>query len=262
MLYLENMINPLISVVIPAFQEEKFLPRVLQSVLGQEYKNFELIVVDNNSSDKTAEIAKKFGAKVLFEPRQGVGFARQAGFLAAKGDIIATTDADAILPENWLSRIAKEFKNDNDLAAFGGLYTLYSGPVTARLAIFYLARFLWIWDKICSGGWNLAGANLAVRKSAFLRVGGFDTRFSLCEDVDISRRLRNVGEVAFDPNFRVQTSGRRYRYGLLFGLMTYAPNHIARVLFKKNKFVKLSTVRKESSSTGKIWKSGRIKIGR
>jgi glycosyltransferase involved in cell wall biosynthesis len=250
---LNNPIHPLISVVIPAFQEEKYLPRALQSVLGQEYKNFELIVVNNNSSDKTAEIAEKFGAKVIFELRQGVGFARQAGFLAAKGDIIATTDADAVLPKNWLSRIAKEFEEDNTLAAFGGLYTLYSGPITARFAISYFFYFIWLLDKIFSGGGNLPGANSAFRKSAFLRIGGFNTKLSMCEDVDLSQRIKNVGKVLLDPDFRIQVSGRRFRQGLLFGLLVYAPNHIARILFKKNKFMKLPTVRKESSLIGKLF---------
>ena len=71
--------------VIPAFNEDQYLAKNLLSVINQEFQNFELIVVNNNSADRTAEIAECFGAKVIFEPRQGVGFARQAGFLEAKG---------------------------------------------------------------------------------------------------------------------------------------------------------------------------------
>lgn len=248
-----NSVRPLISVVIPAFQEEKFLPKVLQSVLGQEYKNFELIVVDNNSSDKTAEIAEKFGAKVIFEPRQGAGFARQAGFLAARGSIIATTDADAVLPKNWLSRIVQEFKKDKNLVAFGGLHTLYSGPITAKLAVSYFIYFVWLLDKFFSGGWSLPGANSAFRKSSFLKIGGFNTDIFLGEDADLSQRLKNIGKVVMDSNFRVQVSGRRFRYGFLFGLFVYVPNYLARIIFKKNKFMRFPAVRKESSLIGKLY---------
>lgn len=239
--------NPLVSVVIPAYNEAQYLTRALQSIRNQDFQNFELIVVNNNSTDKTVEIAESFGAKVIFEPQRGVGFARQAGFLEANGKIIATTDADTILPPNWLSRIVDEFEKSENLVAFGGLYTLYSGPLTARLAFFYFAHPAWTLDKIFSGGWGLPGVNLAVRKEAFLKVGGFKPELSLGEDAEISRRLKKIGKVLLDPRFLVQTSGRRYRSGLILGFMTYIPNAITRILFNKHKFLNLPAIRSEKS---------------
>jgi glycosyltransferase involved in cell wall biosynthesis len=248
----QNTPHPYITVVVPAFNEEQFLAGTLRSLTAQTLKDFELIVVDNNSSDKTADIARSFGAKVIPEPRQGVGYARQRGFIEAKGAIIATTDADTIVPVSWLSRIAQEFKNNGNLVAFGGLYTLYSGSIAARLAIAYLSYPLFKVDRFFCGGWSLPGANLAVRKQSFLQIGGFNTEIKLCEDVDISQRLRKVGEVMLAPNFKVRTSGRRFNHGLLHGLMTYAPNAIVRMLLKKHKFGRLATIRTEAPLSRKL----------
>ena len=240
--------KPLISVVIPAFNEEGFLENTLKSVREQNYRNFELIVVDNNSKDKTALIARRFGAKVLLETRQGVGYARQKGFALARGEIIATTDADTIVPSNWLSDIVKEFKKDEGLVAFGGLYTLYSGPITARWAVAILLYPVWRLYKISFGMWCLPGANFAVRKQAFLEVGGFNPALALYEDADLIWRLGKIGKVAVNPDFKVKTSGRRYRNGLLVGLAAYMPSALPLLFFKKYRFLQLPAVRTEKTS--------------
>jgi glycosyltransferase involved in cell wall biosynthesis len=229
-----NPENPFISVVIPAYNEENYIGNTLQSLLQQDFQDFEIIVVDNASEDRTGEIAMRFGARVVYEGKRTVGAARQRGCLEAKGEIIAMTDADTILPPNWLSRIAEEFKRDEELVAFGGLYRLYSGPVLARLWIHHFAHLLWIFDKWMSNGyWNIPGSNIAFRKDAFLKVGGFREDLPIGEDVDLSLRLARVGKVALAYRFRVATSGRRYRKGFLKGTMTYAKNTIARLLFRK-----------------------------
>ncbi len=241
--------KPKISVVIPAFNEEKFLAKCLESLKNQDFDDFEIIVVDNNSTDRTVEVAKKFGAIVLFEKNQGVAFARQKGFLKAKGEIIASTDADTILPKNWLSKIFEEFKKDKDLVAFGGSCEFYSGPISARLASKFLLKPFLILDKFFSGGWNLMGCNMAIKKEAFLKIGGFNTNLKLNEDVEISFRLRKNGKVKVDLNFKVKTSGRRFRHGLIFGILNYLPTTIYRWLFKKfDKFQFFPSQRKEKPS--------------
>lgn len=110
----------MISLVIPAYNETKYLGKLLASVSGQNFYDYEIIVVDNNSTDDTAKIAEQFGAKVIKENRQGVAFARQAGFARAQGDIIATTDADTVLPSDWLAKIAAKFGENPRLVAYGG----------------------------------------------------------------------------------------------------------------------------------------------
>lgn len=247
-----NPRNPFVSLVIPAFNEERFLGKTLQSVLSQDYKNFELIVVDNNSSDRTSEIAKGFGAKVIFEPRQGTGSARQKGFSEAKGEIIATTDADTILSTDWLSRIVEKFEKDKDLVGFGGLYTLLSGPILARIAVFYLAHFGWSIMRVLCGSWSLPGANLAVKKEAFLRIGGFNLELDCYEDADLSSRLAKIGKAVLDPDFLVKTSGRRFKDGFFSGFAIYLFNAIIKAILRGKKFLKLPNIRVEAPPLSKL----------
>ena len=248
----ENPALPLVSVVVPAYNEEKNLPLALASLLNQEFEDFELIVVDNGSTDETPAIAKELGARVIGEDRRGIAHARQAGFLSSKGGIIATTDADTVVPPDWLSRIAKEFREDTNLVAVGGLYRFYSGPPLVRALFPRLADRLWRIDRRITGGWSLPGCNMAVTREAFLKVGGFNTSLHLCEDVDLAQRLRTVGNVALRPDLVVATSGRRYRNGLTNGLLTYAPNLVSLYVLKKRRFNRLPTIRQELPSPSSL----------
>jgi glycosyltransferase involved in cell wall biosynthesis len=242
-----------ISVIIPAFNEEKFLGNCLLSLKEQDFKDFEIIVVDNNSTDKTVEIAKKFGVILVSEKNQGVAFARNKGAKIAKGKILVFTDADTILPKNWLSRIKEEFEKDKELIAFGGSCQFYSGPISARLASKFLLKPFLFLDKFFSGGFNLMGCNMAMKREAFLKVGGFNEKLKLNEDVEISYRLREIGKVKFDPNFKVKTSGRRFRHGLILGIINYAPATIFRWFFKRfDKFQIFPAQRKEESLLGNL----------
>jgi glycosyltransferase involved in cell wall biosynthesis len=245
---------PLISVVIPAFNEEKFLGNCLFSLKNQDFNDFEIIVVDNNSRDKTSKIAKKFGVKLVSEKNQGAAFARNRGAKEAKGEILAFTDADTILPKNWLSRIKDEFERDKDLVAFGGSCEFYSGPVLAKISSKFLLKPFLILDKFLSGGFNLMGCNMAIKKETFLNIGGFNENLRMNEDVEISYRLRKIGKVKLDLNFKVKTSGRRFRYGLILGIINYAPTTIFRWLFKKfDKFQIFRCEREEGSLLGNLF---------
>ncbi|OIP57193.1 MAG: hypothetical protein COX79_04075 [Candidatus Levybacteria bacterium CG_4_10_14_0_2_um_filter_36_16] len=242
---------PKISVVVPAYNEEEFIVRTIKSLVNQTRKDFELIVVDNASTDNTGLVAAQYGARVIREEKKGVANARQTGFMAAKGEIILTTDADTVVPQDWIEKIIPHFKDEN-VAAFGGINRLYSGPVTARAGSRYLSTLFWVVDKFLSGGWNLLGSNLSVRKSSFLAIGGFNTALTLGEDVDLSQRIKKVGKVILDPNFLVFSSGRRFRSGLIVGVLTYAPSWFARVVFKKDKFLTFPTIRDEHSLIGRF----------
>lgn len=245
----KNPKNPLVSLVIPAYNEENFISKTLESVLDQDFKNFELIVVDNNSTDNTAKIAKKFGAKIIFEPNRGTGWARQAGLLVAKGEIIATTDADTTLPPCWLSRIVKEFEKDEDLVAFGGSADYYSGTLTLRVLVPLFLPFLHRLFRLIYGKWLFSGCNSAFKRKALIQVGGYDTSLRINEDLDVGEKLQKIGKVKFDSRFKVLTSGRRFRNGLILGLMdSYLPNFIDILILKKRRFNYLSNVRTEKPS--------------
>ena len=104
-----------ISVVIPAFNEEKYLPRTLEKV-GASLEDvdcaWEIIVVDNESTDKTAQIAKDFGAKVFTETQHNIAKVRNAGVKNSSGDVLIFVDADTLVPETLFKKIADVMKND------------------------------------------------------------------------------------------------------------------------------------------------------
>lgn len=104
--------RPLISVIVPAYNEEKYIRACLDSLTNQDLPKrfFEIIVVDNNSTDKTKEIIKKFPVKYTFEEKRNVVAAKQRGVKIAKGKIIASADADTFYPKSWLSDIKKHSK--------------------------------------------------------------------------------------------------------------------------------------------------------
>lgn len=243
----ESPKNPRISVVIPAYNEGEFIEPTLKSLLNQTYKDFEIIVVDNNSTDNTGEVAKRFGARVIVEKKPGVAAARNAGFVAARGEIVASTDADSVVSENWVEEIARAYDEDKTLVGFGGLNALYSGPVTARAAGRFLFPIFWKIDKVLSGGWNMAGFNMSVLKKAFMEIGGFNTDLKMAEDIDLAEKLRNVGKLKIDTNFLVFSSGRRYKDGLLKGLMAYAPWWISKVILRNEKPFEFKPVRSEKA---------------
>jgi glycosyltransferase involved in cell wall biosynthesis len=245
----KNLARPLISIVIPAHNEEQFLSETLRAIKTQTYKNFEVIVVDNNSTDATAQIAKAYGARVISESIKGVAAARQAGFMAAKGSIIASTDADTIVPHNWLSRISEKFESRPDIVAYGGLYSLYSGPLSARMAFPDIAYLAWCIHRLTSGSWSLPGSNMAVRADAFKSIGGFNLGKDVMEDMDISRRLAKIGSVVLDHGHLVKTSGRRYGSGFIKGLAPYAKATKAGKIIPKSFGVGFTAVREEKSTS-------------
>ncbi|HEY5667999.1 MAG TPA: glycosyltransferase family A protein, partial [Candidatus Saccharimonadales bacterium] len=101
-----------VSIVIPAYNEERHLRACLQAIAKQTIQPLEVIVVDNNSTDRTAQVAREFPfVRVVSEHRQGRVFARNAGFGAAKGEILGRIDADIILPSTWVEHLQAFYAN-------------------------------------------------------------------------------------------------------------------------------------------------------
>lgn len=204
----------LIAVVIPAFNEERYLGRCLEALAHQTYPadRFKVIVVNNRSSDATAEIAQQHGAQVVDEPRKGVARARQTGFEAACGDIIASTDADTNVTPLWLARIAARFRQDPTLGAVYGPVRWYDG----RPAEQWVSRYPFSWAQWLSHHaqhdlwW---GSNFAVRPEVFWQAGGFPVDWPSGEDTDLSLRVCRVARTCFDPDLVVYASSRRLQEG-------------------------------------------------
>jgi len=216
--------SPKISVVIPAFNEEKMLPLCLKSLRNQDFRElYEIIVVDNASSDKTAEIARSFGVKVIYEPKKGTCRARQAGVMAARAKIIAGTDADCIVPSDWLSKIFERFNQYPRAVGVAGRIE-YEGnaPWWLKAVTFVKDKILLIFFRAFGKTLHISSANFSFKKEALLQVGGYRTFFpsgpSGGDQQDILFRLQKIGPILIAPEIVVRTSTRRYRRGLLYAL--------------------------------------------
>lgn len=206
-----------VSIVIPAYNEEDFLQACLEAIARQTVQPFEVIVVDNNSTDRTAEIARSFPfVTLLSERRQGVVFARDRGFNAARGDIIGRIDVDTIVPESWVRDIQTIFA-DSSAAAVSGVmhYDVGLKQTVDKIDLFFrrrLARLLGETDTVF-----LQGANAAIRRAAWLQTEKrLCRRGNMHEDFDLAIHLQEVGyEVAFDERLHANISARRTDVGFL-----------------------------------------------
>lgn len=226
-----------ISIVIPARNEETGIAQTLTSLQKQTYKNkVEIIVVDNLSSDNTASIARSFGVLVLTEPRKGIAYARQTGALASRGDIIISTDADTIHPSNWVESIVSEFDKDPNIIAISGLFDFYDGSRSLKIVTRILSHTLFTIFNLHSG------CNMAIEKSAFQKIGGFNTKAKLLEDCEIMRRLGKIGKIKRVPYIRVKTSARRFnQLGIIGGVWNYGSNYLKMRVLKMDHRVKFQS---------------------
>lgn len=232
-----------ISVVVPAYNEEKLIARCLESLKAQRFSQpFEIIVVNNNSRDKTEEIARALGTIVVRETIQGVVAARQRGLHVAKGLVVAGADCDCIYPPNWLANLFSYF-NDPQVVAVGGPVEAEKNPYWGYLM--YKFGF-WINYQIyrLTGYVIYFGAfNFAFRRQTFLDIGGYHTYLDFGGDEwEPLFRLRKVGKVIFDPNLRIHLSLRRYRVGFVKFIVVhllyyYSLNYILATVYPQSPLV-------------------------
>jgi glycosyltransferase involved in cell wall biosynthesis len=201
----------MISLVIPTLNEEKNIKESLLSLREQTYKDFEIIIADGGSKDKTVEIARKYADKVVVYKGSGISEAKNRGVREAKGEILVFTDADTKFENYWLERIAKHFE-DKEVVAVGGpvkpLEDKFKHRFMFKLTTDYAARIMKLFNFNA-----FIGSNCAYRKKQFLKVGGFDEKIKYLEDNELPNRVRKLGKVVFDPSIFVYTSARRYEEG-------------------------------------------------
>ncbi|PIX90238.1 MAG: glycosyl transferase family 2, partial [Candidatus Moranbacteria bacterium CG_4_10_14_3_um_filter_45_9] len=118
-----------LSIVIPAYNEETYIGKCLESIAMEKTRgrfDVEIIVVNNASDDRTGEVARSFSfVKVVDEPRKGLVRARQTGYEASSGELIANVDADTLMPQGWIETVFTEFSTDSKLVALSGPYIYY-----------------------------------------------------------------------------------------------------------------------------------------
>jgi glycosyltransferase involved in cell wall biosynthesis len=175
----------LVSVVVPAYQAEEYLGEALRSALGQDYPAFEVIVVDDGSTDRTAEIAAGYGVEVLRRPNGGPAAARNTGLAAATGEFFTILDADDIWPLDRLSRQVAYLHDHPDDGLVMGLTYVFLTPGQTRPAHY---------PRIAeSNPYPGHPSTMLVRREVFERIGVFDESLRLSEDLDWLARARDAG---------------------------------------------------------------------
>ncbi|MHA1575376.1 MAG: glycosyltransferase [Alphaproteobacteria bacterium] len=200
-----------ISVIIPTYNEEKFIDQCLKSLSNQEVPPDEIILIDNNCTDQTIPIAKKYSnVKIIQEKTQGITPTRNKGFNTATSEIIARCDADTILPPNWIKNIKENFKTRKIDALTGPViyYDLFlKTPLFSEIYMNTL-KFLQGGKKI------LLGMNMILTKKIWNRI-----KHNVClddkkvhEDIDLSLKIANAGGIIYkDKTLVVHSSARRIK---------------------------------------------------
>jgi glycosyltransferase involved in cell wall biosynthesis len=227
----------MISFIIPCYNEEKHIKDCIRSIRKNVwYLPYEIIVVDNNCTDKTAKIAEKEQAFVIKETRKGVVFARQAGYQAARGRLIANIDADSKITSAWLWEALSGLSDDNVVAVTG---PLKYEDVSSSLRM--MTKFYYALAKISNDhiGVFLQGGNAIIRKSALDEVGGYDTSIAFYgEDTMTAKRIQHLGKIVFNPRMITTTSPRRLKeQGLIKTSWLYISNYFS-VTFKNKSATK------------------------
>jgi len=200
----KNYFKTMLSIIIPTLNEEKFLPFLLDSIQKQDFKiEHKIIIADAQSRDKTVEIAKSYGCKIVKGGLPAKG--RNEGAKVAQGDLFLFLDADVILPKNFFEKVFQEFKERNlDIATF----ILYpqSSKKTKKLLfnIFYNWPIL-VFEKVLSH----ASQAILVKKDVFQKLGGFDEEIKFAEDHSFVRKAKKIGNFGILRSVRILSSLRR-----------------------------------------------------
>lgn len=197
-----------VTVVIPAYNEDKFIAECLRHVTDQVEPADEIIVINNNSTDDTEDIIKQFPVTLVNEPEQGMIPARNRGFNEAKGDIIVKTDADTHVPEDWIQKIKKNYK-DNKIEALTGPVSFYDLPASSTIFSNFLSKTL----KTLFHQNFLFGPNYSISKKMWNNIKDdvcLDDK-KVHEDFDLSIHIPDPQLIGFDPTLIVPISARRLK---------------------------------------------------
>jgi len=223
-----------VSLIIPAYNEEKYIGACLKAVIQNAPDIYEIIVINNGSTDTTSEIVSTFANVRQFnESKKGITCARQRGFVEATGDVIAYIDADTRMPHGWYETLTTQFTNNSHLVCLSGPYVYYDqGSFQQFLVHLYWYVAIPIYRAI---GFMVVGGNFAIRKEVLEKMKGFDTTISFYgEDTNIARRASRFGHVQFNMKFVMYTSARRLqREGFWRVGYVYVVNFISEALLHK-----------------------------
>ena len=212
----------MISVAIPVLNEERTIEKCLYSLINQTIPPDEIIIIDNESDDKTVEIALKYTDKVFIIERSAtIEELRKIGTEIAQGDIIFSTDGDCIAPIDWIEKMLKHFE-DPEVVGVGGRYVdIRQQPIENAVA------------NICGRIFVGLGGNSAFRKDAYIKSGGYESINGYFSDVLLFKNLRKVGKVEFDETILMQTYIEGAKWGFLPVMVGAGTITIIGLLIKK-----------------------------
>jgi glycosyltransferase involved in cell wall biosynthesis len=224
----------MLSIIIPTLNEEKYLPILLSQIKKQNFTDYEIIVADAGSTDKTVEIAKSFGCKIVKGGLPAKG--RNEGAKAAKGELFLFMDADNIyLPDGFLDKLITEFKKRNLGVASFPIYP--AGNFADKICYFLYNKFVEIFQN-----WTAFATNsILIKREVFEKVNGFDEEVLIAEDHDLAKRASKISKFGFIKTEPVLTSPRRFEidgrfktYGkyLLAGLYMLVFGPVKRKIFE------------------------------
>lgn len=219
--------NSGISFIIPCYNEEQFIRDCVRSIKEDTHgmPNIEIIVVDNNCTDATADIARDEGAIVISEEQKGVVFARQRGYLESKYDLIANIDADSRIPLGWTETALRTMSDESVVAVTGPLiYDDASLKLRFAVRLYYYLAYV----SCLLIGVFLQGGNCLIRKSALDELGGYDTSVAFYgEDTMTAKRLERYGKIKFKLKLNLFSSARRLeKQGVLKTTWLYLVNYL------------------------------------
>jgi glycosyltransferase involved in cell wall biosynthesis len=230
-------VAPRFSVVIPCYNEAGYIADAVRSLQNQSFTGgYEVVVVDNNSTDDTAAIAARLGARVVREENRGVCWARNTGTRESNGEIVVSADADTTYGPDWLAKIDRTFRADDRVVAVAGPCRYKDGPLWGRTYVRVLFRMVNLAYPLLGRPFYVTATNIAFRKAA---CPGYDVDLTQGGDeLYLLRELSLKGKVAYDHSNPTFTSGRRLSRGLLYNLVVtlllyYVAGYVVNRLFKR-----------------------------
>lgn len=231
----------MISVIIPAYNEEKSISSCLESLANQKtHRKFEVVLVDNNSTDNTVRIAKSFtdrlNLRIVPEEKRGRGAARSTGFKNAQGDVLFSTDADTVLPENWVETFFTKLTKSNSVAVTSN-NRINDCKKTTNTVYNALQPIFMRGYRVLLGHYWLSGFSFAMYKDVYEKSGGFKNDLIAQEDIDLSFRVRRLGNIQYVSELPVTLSGRRYKNGLMKGFLQHQSTFVETFLLRRKNVV-------------------------
>ena len=196
----------LVSVIVTAKNEGKRIKNTLLSIRTQTYKPVEIIVSDATSADKTVAIAKKYADKVVVK-ETNIPAGKNFGAKFARGSILVFVDADTLLPKKMIEKAVKNLENVDFTV---GIFKPRENNWKARFTCIFWSQILVYLTKIFGMTCFPGGATFYIKKSLFNKIGGFDEKLNLAEDLEFSQKVIKTAKIKWDKSLVCYTSMRRF----------------------------------------------------